>query len=165
MLALRSVIPAKHASMPLPIANAGNAQTFAGSLALLILSAFLAYRQWVERRDRDPDIDKLDQRHFSVKDLRRWAGCLLMALIAGAMLATLTVDPRASRAAARLALGVWLAILLLLLALLSLAFWDWLANRAYAKRHRLALRDEQRDFWARLRAQRRPRPDQNGHSR
>lgn len=87
-----------------------------------------------------------------------------MALISASMLATLTLNPRASRSAARLVLGLWIGVLALLLVLLGLALWDWCANRAYARRHRAALRAEERAFWAGVRQRHGSRRDHNGHS-
>jgi hypothetical protein len=136
------------------------------ALGLLALAAFFGYRQWVEIRAREQDLDAPDRDYFARKDRRRLAGSAIMAVMSTLMLVSARVDARKSPAHGRLWGWLWLLVLVLVIALLVLAFFDWRANTRYAIRHRRALLDEQRDYLASLKRGGRtslPPTGSNGH--
>jgi hypothetical protein len=143
-----------------------NTETAIVALAVLAIAAFLAFRQWVEIQGREPILDDTDRDHFRWKDLRRFLGAILMAVVASLMLAATRIDPHTSPAQGRAWGWIWIAVLILIVGLLTLAFFDWRANTRYAVRHRRALLAEQRDYFASLKRPARPIPPagSNGHT-
>jgi hypothetical protein len=109
------------------------------ALAVAGLALWFAGHQWAERRRRPLDLSAEDTAYFRGKDHRRLAGSVLMGTIAVAMAVGLWIDPRSGAEAARTWVASWSTVLSLLLVLLVLALWDWLALHAYARRHRSAL--------------------------
>lgn len=138
-------------------------ETLATAAFLTGLAILFACRQWVERAHRPDDLDELDTEHFRRKDQRRFSGTGLMVLIAALMFASTRIKI-VDKPAVRLWTYCWIAVLVLLLVLLFLAFADWAANARYARRHRNALRAEQQEFWRGLASRLRQRHNRNGHS-
>jgi hypothetical protein len=146
--------------MPPPPAISHNPEIWASASLLVVLAIVFAARQFSERANRAENLDDWDQRHFRRKDARRWSGCVFMGVIAALMFYSTRV-PILDKPSARLWVTCWIAVLVLLWLLLGLAFADWLANRKYANRHRAALREEQREFWAGL-VRKKQSPNTNG---
>lgn len=103
---------------------------------VFILAIVLAWRQWVERRDRETDLSEADQTYFTRKDVRRFWGIGLLVLIALGMVRGLTINPKANLATGQQFVWIWTGVLLLILIVLVLALLDWQANLSYARRHR-----------------------------
>ncbi len=112
------------------------------AVAVTSLAVWFAGRQWLERKRRPEGLSAADLAYFRGKDHRRLAGSLVMGMVAAGMAVGLVVDPRRDVEAARVWVAAWSTVLCLLLVLLALASWDWLALQSYARRHRLALRRE-----------------------
>lgn len=112
------------------------------AIAVVLLALWFAGRQWRERKRRPDGLSAADLAYFRAMDHRRLAGSLVMALVSAGMAVGLIVDPRRGLDAARIWVAAWSTVLCLLLVLLALAGWDWLALHAYAHRQRLALRRE-----------------------
>jgi hypothetical protein len=112
---------------------------------LLLLALGFAALQWRERRQRATDLTADDSAYFARKDARRLAGSLVMGLIAVGMAVGLAgLDPTAGRDQRRAWAAVWLGVMVLVMFLLTLALWDWVALKRYAARHRRALDVERR---------------------
>jgi hypothetical protein len=130
---------------------------------IAVCALLLGFRLWHERRARESGITDADRKHFFHQDLRRLAGLLLMALLAGGIflgsrLPHLVSDsgnapvaaPSGGAATAppqdihpnRLFLVVWLSVFTSVIILLGLALIDWISTRRYAQRHRRAMNQE-----------------------
>jgi UDP-N-acetylmuramyl pentapeptide phosphotransferase/UDP-N-acetylglucosamine-1-phosphate transferase len=127
---------------------------------MILLGFLFAIRQWLDRRNRADDLTELDTTYFRRTDLRRGVGSALMFVI-GLLMFSAARYP-VSKPEARVWGWTWIAVLVLLCALLVLSFFDWLAVWRYGRRKRSALRAEQRTFWKDL-ATRRQAHRQNGH--
>ncbi len=114
--------------------------------AVLLIAATFAYRQWAERARRSVELSEADRAHFARKDRRRLLGSFLMGLVSLGMFVGLSLMPTkpVDRASGKLFAWVWIGVIGLVFVLLTLALIDWLANRAYALRHRRALIEERR---------------------
>lgn len=123
-------------------------ETLIAGLAVLGLALVFGVRQWLEHRRRPGAGSEAEARYNSGQDRRRGLGVTLMGLAATLMLASTRIDPRRSRADARLWIGLWLLVLVLMLVLVVLAGFDWAANRREAHRQRRALEAEQRALLA-----------------
>ncbi|HEV3163965.1 MAG TPA: hypothetical protein VGZ22_08020 [Isosphaeraceae bacterium] len=118
------------------------------ALFVIFAVAFLAWRQWRERQSRSPELSDADTDHFSRQDTRRLLGTIVLGLIAvGLVVGTrIPLNPPPSRLIRRFFAGVWMAVILLLLVALVLAWLDIKATRLYARRHRHAIAEERRAF-------------------
>lgn len=135
--------------MPAAVApQSGSVEGLAIGAGVLVLSALFAWRGRVERSRRDDTLNEVDRSYFAHKDRRRAVGTALLSLIGAGMIAGSRIDYRASRAAGRWFLAVWLGVGVLLIASLVLAMADWVANRRYALRLRRALLEERRSLVA-----------------
>lgn len=115
------------------------------SVAVLTVAFLLGYRQWRERRARGSDLSEADARYFARQDVRRLVGAVLMALVAvGISVGSRMVVLKGDREAGRWFIRTWLAVGITLLGLLGLALIDWVATRAYARRHHRALLQDRR---------------------
>jgi hypothetical protein len=124
--------------------------------ALIVLAVGFAALQWRERRHRPADQSPADTAYFARKDAGRLGGSLLMLLVAVAMAVGLRVDPRAGVTQRRVWAVSWLVVMALVLVLLAIALWDWVALRHYARRVRRSLDLERRQAAADLARLRRP---------
>jgi UDP-N-acetylmuramyl pentapeptide phosphotransferase/UDP-N-acetylglucosamine-1-phosphate transferase len=110
------------------------------SLALssfvLLVAASLGWKEWSDRRDRNPDLSPEDARHFGHQDVRRAMGIGVMAFLAVGLYVGSRVPHKVANRSNPQFVGIWLGIFLLILFLLGLAMIDWLALRIYARRHR-----------------------------
>jgi hypothetical protein len=114
------------------------------AMGLFSLAIAFIVLEWSDRRRRAADLPGAEARYFAVKDVRRLAGSLMMVLIALGMVVGLTLDPRRGRAVRQVWATSWLAVMILVVLLLSLALWDWIALRHYAVRQRVVLDRERR---------------------
>lgn len=150
--------------MPPRAAGSLVTETLLVALSLLLLAAYFTWRQWVEQRSREPGLSNEDIQHFRAKDLRRYAGSAVMTVMAVLVVVSTRINFRRGPAEGRLWAWIWMAVLGLLIVLLVLAFFDWRETTRYAVRHRRALLEEQRDYFASLRRDRRPRSGSNGQT-
>jgi hypothetical protein len=121
------------------------------SVLVIAIAGFLALRQLHECGERAPELSDADALHFARQDVRRIAGAAVMALLGLGILVGTHINPRAGGRPQRLLFaGVWLAVFLLITVLLGLAWRDWKATFAYARRHRRALAEERRAALAAL---------------
>lgn len=133
-------------------------RTAAVSLALsigivLVALALLAWL-WYERRARDPELSEFDARHFKRQDFRRGLVALILLVLAFEIFVGSPMEAKVGGKKNYTFLLIWLSAFALILGLLLLAMFDWLATRLYARRHlqelareRLELlREEQRQL-------------------
>jgi len=130
----------------LSVTTASLALAFGISLVALSLVLWLR----LERSLRDEEMSEADRIHFSRQDVRRNAGLAILFLLAQGIAISPRLDPRARGRPNILFLLLWLAIFILLLVLLFLAFFDMAATRLYAKRHRDAILRERTDLLGQL---------------
>ena len=116
--------------------------------ALVLLAITFAWRQSRDRSLRPFPLAEFDAAYLRGQDRRRFLGSVVMIVIAGAMAYGMTIDFRGNRLQAKLFIGIWLAIILLVFLLLALAFADWRATRDYARHHLRRLREEREAFLA-----------------
>jgi hypothetical protein len=115
------------------------------STGIAMIAVFLALRQWYERRAREPDLSPTDRRHFVRQDIRRGLGVVVMLVLAIAVYIGSRIAPKVGGAggAANLAfVQIWLAVSGLIVVMLCLALFDWVATRTYARRQRQYLAAE-----------------------
>ncbi len=138
------------------------------SLIVAGVAIALGLSQWSGSRDRDADLTEADARDFLRQDCRRGFGVALMLLLALGIFVGSRISPlintefpydlevrQSVRAisgawvetwvggrANPLFLTIWLAVIILLVILLALAFFDWLATRRYAHRQRSSMARE-----------------------
>jgi len=103
---------------------------------VLLVAALLGWREWGDRRDRNPDLSPEDARHFGHQDTRRSMGIAVLGLLAVGLVIGSRIPSRIGNKANPQFLGIWFGVFLLILFLLSLAMIDWLALRLFARRHR-----------------------------
>jgi UDP-N-acetylmuramyl pentapeptide phosphotransferase/UDP-N-acetylglucosamine-1-phosphate transferase len=103
---------------------------------VLLVAAFLGWKEWSDRRGRNPDLSPEDARHFGHQDVRRAMGIGVMALLAVGLYVGSRVPHKIANRSNPQFVGIWLGIFLLILFLLGLAMLDWLALRVFARRHR-----------------------------
>lgn len=137
-------------------------ETVIAAVGLLMLTAGLAYSHVLARARREGGLSEADSRHYQALDRRRGLGLGIMASMALIMLATTLINTRVDRSNARLYIILWMAVVGLVCWLLWLALLDWRANYRYAARHRRALADEQRSYFAELARRRREREMHQG---
>jgi hypothetical protein len=147
----------------MPMSQQAAVVSLALSLGVAAVAVLLGWRQWQERRRREPELTPADSRHFARQDLRRGLGVLVLALLAVGLAAGSRVEPRVAARTNPLFIPLWLGILGLSFVLLVLALLDWLATRLYARRHVRAIARERlailRDELRRRAAPRMPRDD------
>jgi len=106
------------------------------ALGVAMIAAFLGLRQWYEHRGRPESPSAEDDVHFHRQDVRRWAGVVVMLALALDVLWGSWVEPRIANRGNPWFGVVWLVVLSLIVVMLALAFFDLLATRKYARRHR-----------------------------
>jgi hypothetical protein len=151
------------------------------------IAVSLALHQWSQWRARDADLVKAERIYFFRQDLRRAVGVLLMSIIAAGIFVGSRIPPLLTdfpydldvRQSVRVIGGswvetwiaghanpqfvtIWLVVIVLLVTLLALALFDWLATRRYVHRQRQSLARERLEV---LRETfRRTDASPNGHS-
>jgi membrane protein implicated in regulation of membrane protease activity len=103
---------------------------------VLLVAALLAWREWVDRRARDPDLSPEDYAHFAGQDARRSIGIVVLVLLAAGVAVGSRTPSRMGNQANPQFVGIWLGVFVLIFVALSLAMLDWVALRRYAKRQR-----------------------------
>jgi hypothetical protein len=137
------------------------------SIAISGIALALGLHQWSQWRDRDADLVEAECVYFVRQDLRRAVGVVFMLLIAIGIFVGSRVPPLITkfpydvdvRQAIRVIAGtwvetwmdgranpqfvtIWLAVIVLLVSLLGLALFDWMATRRYAHRQRQSMARE-----------------------
>ena len=137
------------------------------SIAIGGIALSLGLHQWSQWRARDPDLVKAERAFFLRQDLRRAVGVLFMLIIALGISVGSRVPPLITkfpydfdvRQAVRVIAGswveswmaghanpqfvtAWLVVIVLLVTLLGLALFDWMATRRYAHRQRQSMARE-----------------------
>lgn len=162
-------IPTRSAKGITGVIGAVSPTSFYGSwlaLGLIAVVALLLGWQWAERRHRGTiDLSDDDRIHFRRQDVRRWivAGALTL-LAVGIHFGSRLPYKRNGRPNLAF-VEVWLAVFALIFFLIGLALADWLATRAYARRHRTAIVREGMEILReemRLRAGRPPNDTREG---
>ncbi len=134
---------------------------------VVLVALFLGWREWADRRDRNPDLSPEDARHFGHQDVRRALGIVVMVILAIGLSVGSRIPHKLANKSNPTFLGIWLGIFLLILFLLTLALIDWIALRIFARRHRDQILRERVEL---LKPDRRPRKIEgsngtgNGHS-
>lgn len=120
-----------------------NVSVTTASLALAtgIFAVAVSLLFWLryEREQRDENLSEADFDHFSRQDRRRNIGLAILLILAQGIAVSPQIDRRVAGRPNLIFLLMWLAIFLLILLLLALAFVDLIATRVYAKRHREAI--------------------------
>jgi magnesium-transporting ATPase (P-type) len=132
---------------------------------VVLITFLLGWKEWSDRRDRNLELSREDARHFGHQNTRRSIGLAVMGLLAVGLVTGSRIPSKIGLKANPLFLGVWFAVFLLILLLLTLAMIDWLALRIFARRHRNAMLRERLEILreeSRLRKAR--QGDGNGHS-
>lgn len=127
------------------------------SLAVGAVAVALALWLWYERRNRSDELSPEDHHHFRRQDIRRGLVSLILLLIAVGLSAGSRIAPKVEGRTNLLFVEIWLGVFVLILALLVLAFFDWVATRIYARRQFRALAKERLEI-LRDELSRRPRP-------
>ena len=136
--------------------------------AVVIGIAFLlTWRQRLESKKPRDLSDEADARYFTRQDRRRYRGAVMLALLGLGIGVGGNIDIRAGQSERIAFVAIWVAVLLLLLQVLALAFLDLWSTRRYADRQRRKLAEErrqtlEREIAAAREALRRSRPPQNG---
>ena len=87
--------------------------------------ALLGWREWRDRRARDPDLSPEDARHFALQDARRFLGIVVLVLLAVGPGRRLPAPAAVGNRTNPQFLGIWLGVFLLIFVLLALAMVDW----------------------------------------
>ncbi len=129
------------------------------ALGMIGVVAGLVYWQWADRRGRGEDLSDEDRSHFTRQDWRRGVVALLMAIVAVGVYVGSTLPSLANGRPNLTFVAIWLGIFILILVLVVLALFDWLATQRYARRHRDAIvREGMRVFHDEIRLQIGPDP-------
>lgn len=137
---------------------------------VFVVALALMVWQLAERRQRESELSNEDALYFAHRDVRRSCVVLIMISLAAGIFIGSWVRPKWPAGPNPAFVLSWMAVFLLIIALMALAMIDWLATRTYARRHRIAivregveiLREEMRLRTAR--SSDRPHLDQaNGH--
>ncbi|MGP0069541.1 MAG: hypothetical protein ACLQGP_38825 [Isosphaeraceae bacterium] len=171
----------------MPMANNLALTSLALSVAIGGIAILLGLHQWSQWRGRDAGLVDAERRYFLRQDWRRGAGVLLMLMIAAGIYVGSRIPPLVSRfpvdndvrQARRIIAGswvetaigdhanprflsIWLGVIVLLVTLLGLALFDWIATRRYAHWQRQSMARERLDI---LRETfRKVDTDRNGHA-
>src|SRR4051794_15368751 len=106
------------------------------SSGVLFVAALLGWREWRDRRSRDPEPSPEDYAHFAGQDARRATGIVVLVLLAAGVAMGSRISPRLGNRANPQFVGIWLGVFVLIFVSLSLAMIDWMALRRYARRQR-----------------------------
>lgn len=130
----------------MPLAQRTEVVSLVLSIGVGVVALLLAAWLWYERRLRDPELSDEDAAHFARQDVRRGAVAVILLLIAAGLSIGSRVEPRAAGRANQTFVLVWLGVSVLILVLLLLATFDWIATRTYARRHIRALARERSEI-------------------
>ncbi len=134
------------------------------STVVLIVAALLGWREWRDRRDRDPDLSPEDARHYAFQDTRRFLGIVVMVLLAVGLVVGSRLPIRVGGKTNPQFLAIWFGVFLLIFVLLTLAMLDWVALRLFARRHRNQILRERIEILREEKRRREARTDEgNGH--
>ncbi len=112
------------------------------STGIMMIAFFLGLRQWYEFRAREPNLADIDRGYFARQDLRRGLGVAVMLVLALAIWIGARIEPKIAGKANLTFVQVWFAVIVLILVLLVLALFDWLATQVYARRQRRSIARE-----------------------
>ena len=112
------------------------------SLGITLIAAFLGLRQWYERQAREEDLSADDRAHFQRQDRRRGIGVAVMLFIALGLSVGTRIPPKVDGRANWTFIECWMVVFALIVVLLMLAFFDWIATRHYARRLRRSIARE-----------------------
>jgi hypothetical protein len=112
------------------------------SSGIVLIAVFLGLRQWYERRARESDLSETDRVYFFRQDVRRGLGVVVMLLLAVGLYIGSRIPPKVGDGANLIFIQVWLAISGLIVVMLVVALFDWIATRVYARRQRRFLASE-----------------------
>jgi hypothetical protein len=130
----------------MPIADELIGASLMTSVGITLIAAFLGLRQWYERQAREQDLPSDDRAHFEREDRRRAIGIAVLLLIAVALSVGARIPHKVAGQANGLFIAFWPVVFALIVALLFLAFFDWIATRNYARRHRRSMARERIDL-------------------
>ena len=134
------------------------------SSSVVLVAAFLGWREWSDRRDRAVDLSPEDARHFGHRDTRRTLGIVVMVVLAIGLVVGSRVPHKVGDQTNPQFLWIWLGVFLLILFLLSLTMIDWIALRVFARRHRNEILRERLEILQEENRRRKARErGENGH--
>ena len=134
------------------------------SSVVLIVAALLGWREWSDRRSREPGPAPEDRAHFVAQDARRSVGIVVLVLLALGIAIGSRTPIRLDHLANPLFVAIWLGVFVLIGMLLSLAMFDWIALRRYAHRQRSRiLRERSEMLREHARLKNSAGPGGNGH--
>ncbi|MDX2035978.1 MAG: hypothetical protein SFX72_04955 [Isosphaeraceae bacterium] len=118
-----------------------------------------------DRRARADETPSNEVRHFAGQDARRFAVCLILAVLSVALVWGSRVPAFVAGRPNPFFVQLWSAVIGLIAVLMVLAFFDWVATRFYARRRRLELLEEGLNSIARVRSAHDAlhKPSTNGH--
>jgi uncharacterized membrane protein len=119
----------------MPLAQRTAAVSLALSIGIVAVAIVLLIWLWYERRDRDPDLAEDDATHFARQDFRRALVAVILLVLALIIFVGSTMEAKVAGRTNVVFLLLWLSAFVLILMLLLLAMFDWLATRLYARRH------------------------------
>src|SRR5215208_4093625 len=117
------------------LAQQSAAAGLALSVGLIVVGIALAAWLHYERSHREIGLPRDDAVHFARQDVRRAAVALILAFLSVGILVGSRISPGAAGRMNPLFLQIWIGVSVLVVVLLVLAMIDWLATRAYARRH------------------------------
>ena len=117
------------------------------AVGVSMIALFLGLRQWYERRARlEPSechVETAAEQAFHRRqDVRRGLGVLVLAALAVLVFAGSWVPPRIHGKGNLGFIGVWLAVMALVVLALVVALWDWIATWRFARSRRQAMLDD-----------------------
>jgi hypothetical protein len=116
------------------------------SVGITLIAAFLGLRQWYERQAREQDLSGDDRGYFKRQDVRRGIGVAVLLVIAVALSVGTRIPPKVAGKANLAFIEIWLVVFALILVLLVVAFFDWIATRNYARRLRQSMARERSEM-------------------
>ena len=126
----------------MPLADDLSSSSLLISSGIALVALFLGLRQWYESRARESDLSAIDRGHFVRQDIRRGLGVAVMLFLALGLYLGSRIPFRVADRPNATFVEVWLAIVALLVMLLVLALFDWVATRLYARRQRRSMARE-----------------------
>jgi hypothetical protein len=112
------------------------------STGVVIIAGLLAFYQWRDRRHRHPDLPEFEPAYFSAQDTRRFAGAAMLIVLAAGISVGSRIQHMVDGHGNLAFVAVWVAVMGLILVLLLIAAFDWMATRRYANRRLKAIARE-----------------------